>query len=579
MAQVNENIRYEPDERCPLPIAIGVGFQFIMVALVTMVVVPVVVVRGGGEAEGYLTWILFAGLAVNGVTTVIQTFRVWRFGAGHVLIMGPSTSVVPVCIAALSGGGPAMMASLTVVSALFQFVLVARLSLLRRIITPVVSGSVLMMTAFVVMEAIFDMAVDVPDGISPSAAPVIATVTLAAVVALTLRAPRALQQWIPLITIAIGWAVAAGFGLYDFQSVIDAPWFGIPNTADWPGFHLTPDTQFLSLLPVFLLITLSDAIKSIGDGVAIQQVSRHRPRATDFRAVQGAVNVEGLGNLLCGLAGTIASTVYPSSVGSASLTGNAARIVGVYAGIILVAIALLPKALALLLTIPHPVAAGYMIAIFGLIFIEGVRTVAQDGLDTRKAIIAGVAFWICVGFQNHWIFPDLLENGIWGTLLGNGLASGSLAAILMTMFVNLTSERRRRLNTKLELEAVPEIDAFLREFAAKIGWNQASTERLCSVGEEALSSLLTHDDEQEAEDSQRLRISVQHTADETIEMEFITTSDEENLQDKLAYLHEQPEILDEREISFHLLRHYASSVQHRKYHNIDIITVQVEGFH
>jgi hypothetical protein len=52
---------------------------------------------------------------------------------------------------------------------------------------------------------------------------------------------------------------------------------------------------------------------------------------------------------------------------------------------------------------------------------------------------------------------------------------------------------------------------------------------------------------------------------------------EENLETRLAYLSEQPEIEDERELSFRLLRHYASSVRHHKYHNIDIVTVQVEG--
>ena len=56
----------------------------------------------------------------------------------------------------------------------------------------------------------------------------------------------------------------------------------------------------------------------------------------------------------------------------------------------------------------------------------------------------------------------------------------------------------------------------------------------------------------------------------------MATSEEDNLEDRLAYLGEQPEIQDERELSFRLLRHYASSVQHRKYHHVDIVTVEVE---
>ncbi len=47
--------------------------------------------------------------------------------------------------------------------------------------------------------------------------------------------------------------------------------------------------------------------------------------------------------------------------------------------------------------------------------------------------------------------------------------------------------------------------------------------------------------------------------------------------DRLAYLDEQSETPDEREISFRLLRHYASSVNHRKYHDIGVVSVQVQG--
>ncbi len=292
--------------------------------------------------------------------------------------------------------------------------------------------------------------------------------------------------------------------------------------------------------------------------------------------VQGTVNGEGIGNLLCGLAGTVANTVYPSSIGSVSLTGNAARRVGVWAGIILIGLALLPKLLALLLAIPNPVAAGYMTTIFGLIFIQGVRIIAQDGLDARKAIVAGVAFWIGLGFQNQWVFPHLLD-GAWGTLLGNGMTAGGFAAILMNAFIELTSRRRRRLDVEASMSALSKVDTFLHECATRSGWTEASTQHLCSVGEEALSSLLTQGDDQTDDDNQRMIIGAR-PGDGAIELEFIMTSEEENnLQDRLAYLDEQSEIQDEREISFRLLRHYASSVQHRKYHNIDIVTVRVEA--
>ena len=60
------------------------------------------------------------------------------------------------------------------------------------------------------------------------------------------------------------------------------------------------------------------------------------------------------------------------------------------------------------------------------------------------------------------------------------------------------------------------------------------------------------------------------------ELEFVSATEGENLEDRLAYLGEAPDIADEREISFRLLRHYASSVRHQKYHGVDIVTVHVD---
>ena len=49
------------------------------------------------------------------------------------------------------------------------------------------------------------------------------------------------------------------------------------------------------------------------------------------------------------------------------------------------------------------------------------------------------------------------------------------------------------------------------------------------------------------------------------------------MEDYLAYLSDLPPVADEHEVSYRLLWHYASSVRHQKYNNIDIITVNVEG--
>ncbi len=360
-------------------------------------------------------------------------------------------------------------------------------------------------------------------------------------------------------------------GLYDFQSVIEAPWVGIPEYA-WPGLDLNLGVEFWALLPGFVVVGLALTINAIGEGIAVQRVSWRRPRATDFRVIQGALNAVGIGNLLAALMGTVPNALYPSNSARTVLTGVAARRVGTYGGCILVVAALLPKVMALLAAIPAPVLVAYVVVILGLMFVEGMKIVVEDGIDARKATVVGVSFWIGMGFQHKVIFADLL-SGMWETLLGNGMTTGSIAVILLTLLIELSALHRRRLEVALDHSALPEIDKFLSAFASRIGWNEASTDRLRSVGEETLSSLLQDDS---LADGRRLTITARLSGD-IAELEFLATSEEENLEDRLAYLSEQVEIPDESEVSFRLLRHYASSVRHRKYHNIDIVTVQVEG--
>ena len=576
MASVNENVRYEPDENPPPLIALGAGLQAALVILAPVALTVVIVVRIADAPESFLVWGVFAALLVSGTTTVLQAARLGRIGSGHVLIMGTSGAFIAVCVAALVTAGPATMASLIVVSSLFQFAMAARLSLLRRIFTPVVSGTVIMLIAATVTPVVLNSAVDVPEDVDPSAAVIPALATLVTVLALVLRAPPTWRLWSPIIGIAMGCVVATPLGLYDIQGVLDAGWIGVPLDG-WPGFDLNPGAEFWGLLPAFIIVTLVGAIETIGDGVAIQRVSRRRPQATDFRVVQGALNADGMGNLLSGLAGTLPNTTYSTSISLADVTGIGSRRVGIIIGASIVAIAFLPKVAALLIAIPSSVAAAYILVLLGLLFVQGMRIVVQEGVDHRTATVAGISFWLGVGFQNQWIFADQLGDGFVSILLGNGMTSGALAAVIMMLFVELTSARRKRLKVALSTESLPQLDAFLRASATKARWDNASTERLVLVGEETMTSLLAEDDERPEGAGARRLVVTARTDHARSELEFVTGSEGENMEDRLAYMGETPDIADEREISFRLLRHYASSVRHQKYHGEDIVTVSVAG--
>ena len=285
-----KGLLYEPDEKCPLRVSVAVGVQGAILALTSTALYLTVVVLAAGQGGEYLSWAVFVALVINGAVTALQASRFWRFGVGHVMITGTAPNFIAISITALTEGGPDLLASLIVVSSLSQFALASWLPMLRRVITPVVSGIVLMLIATTVIPvAVGRLNAASSDGSSPVAYLVVTVVTLGVATALGLRASGAFRLWSLIIAIVAGSAVAALFGLYDPQRLIDAPWVGIPRAGP-PGFDLTPGAEFWSLLPVFIIVSVATTVKVIGSSTVIQRVSRRSPRVPDFRLIQGAVN-------------------------------------------------------------------------------------------------------------------------------------------------------------------------------------------------------------------------------------------------------------------------------------------------
>ena len=583
-------ILYEPDERCPVLLSLGVSLQGALLVLPSIVVIVVVTVRAGGQGDSYLSWALFASLIIAGVLTALQASRVGRFGAGHILIMGPSVNFVAVAALALDAGGPGLLASLIVASSLFYLMLAFWLPLLRRIITPAVSGTVLMLIAQSVLPIALARIEEVPEGASRAAGPVAALVTLTMMTLLNLRAPRRWRPWSPLASIAAGCVVAALFGIYEVDRVRNAGWFGIPG--GWSGeFDLALGLDFWALLPAFVVVTLVGGIKNMGDSVAVQQASWRRSRVPDFRLVQSSLNTNGLGILFSGLAGTPPTSVHSSrSVTLVTMTSVAARRVGYYIGALIAVVALSPKIVAVLVSIPGPVMGAYILIAIGMLVVSGIRTMVRGGLDPRDALVVAVSFTVGAGLEQQTFFGDLL-GGSWSPLLDNGVATGALIAVALTLFIEATKPvRQARLQVDLALSSLPEIDEFLSDVATRIGWNEASARRLRSAGEETLISLTepgdftasTAESGGGAREGPAKLIIIIHPDEDLVEMEFLAVFEEENLEDRLAYLSDEAEGargVEEGEISLRLLRHYASSVHHQKYHGLDVVTVQVRETH
>ena len=575
MPDLDFELRRDPDARLPAPLTLGLGLQIAGLVLPGSVLITTIVFVAAGVSEAVLLWAVFASVVACGATTMVQALRFGRIGAGYLLATGTSGAAIAVCIAALDAGGTALLATLVVALALFQFAFSARLALFRRILTPTVTGTVIMLTPVTVMPVIFEQLENVPPDTPAVAGPLSALATLVVVAAIVLKGGVRVRLWAPVVGVVAGSLVAGAFGLYDLDRIAGASWVGFP-AAEWPGLDLDFGPAFWALLPAFLFIGLVCTIQTISGSVAIQRVSRAEPRAVDFRAVQGAVAADAAGNLVSAVSGTMPLGFRPTGTSMVEITGLASRRIGVALGAVFIGIAFLPKALAVVLAIPGPVTAAFITITMATIFIIGMKIVVQDGADYRKGLIVGVAFWIGTGFESGVIFPGLVAELTGGVPL-NGMIAGGFIAVVMTAFVELTKPRSTRIETELDVSALGEIRAFIATFASRNGWDATMAERLDAVSEETLLTLLRDDEEAgEAEGRPRLLVAARNEDGGAL-LEFVASKGEENLQDRVALLGEAGAgDAIEREVSLRLLRHLASSIRHQQYHDTDIVTVRVE---
>ena len=574
-SNLSPGILYEPDNRPPVSVSLGLGLQLMIVALSMTILLSMVVFRAGGVSEAYLIWAVFAAIVVTGLATIMQSMRIGRFGMGHILLMGSTGTFVAVCIDALNSGGGSMLGILVLVSGLIQLAISQKLSLFRKILTPTVSGTVLMLIPISVMSAVFNLLEDVPANQHSLAAPLVAFVTAAVMCGVYLVARGILRLWASVLGVVAGTLIAGVYGIYDVSRIMEASWVGLPELG-WPGLNLHFGSAFWVLLPGFILAATISSIRTMSSAVAVHRVSWRKPRAVDYRLVQGAVATDGISNMVAGFLGAVPSTAYSLGASLSQLTGVASRHVGIAAGLLLLVLAFLPKVIAVVLAIPGPVFAAYLIVMMAMLFMIGVQMIVQDGLDYQKSLIAGVSFWLGLGFQSRLIFPDLASEFA-GGLLNNGMTAGGIIAILMTLFMKMAESRPKRLTVELDLSALTPLMTFLDEFAAHQKWGQRMKDRLDAVGEEVLVTLLDQYEADKQTGKRKLLLLARKVRGGAV-LEFISTTGEgKNLQDQVALLNEQAEEgFLEKEISLRLLRHLAASVRHQQYHGADIMTVRVD---
>ncbi|MBD2175607.1 purine permease [Pseudanabaena sp. FACHB-1998] len=439
---VKSGLIYGLNDHPPIAESIFVAFQHVLAAFVGIITPPILICSSLGLDAANTSYLISMSLFVSGIGTYIQCKKIGPIGSGLLSLQGTSFAflgpILGVGTVALQGGSTPEQAlglifGVCLFGAFVEIILSRFLHLLDKIITPVVSGTVVMIIGLgLIKTGIISLAggivaLEKNNGSFGSTQNlVLGGTVLLIVIMLTLSKNRFLRMGAIAIGLTIGFIISILLGLVNFSSLSQQPLFRIPVPFRYGiSFDLT------SFLPIILIYLLT-AIETVGDLTATSSVSgQPLTGGVYLRRIKGGVLGDGINSLIAAAFNTFPTTTFSQNNGVIQMTGVGSRYVGFYVAGIFMILGLLPFVGGIFQTIPQPVLGGATLVMFGSIAVAGLNIIVSAGIDRRSMIIVAVSLGLGLGV----IFvPEVFVNKppIFQNLFGSSISTGGLTAILLS---------------------------------------------------------------------------------------------------------------------------------------------------
>lgn len=349
-----------------------VGAQMLFVAFGALVLVPLITGLDTNVA-----------LFTAGFGTLI--FQICTKGKVPVFLASSFAFIVPIHYGVQTWGIPATMGGLLAAGVMYMIfgglIKLRGSKVIEVLLPPVVTGPMIAIIGLTLAPVAVNMALGKSgDGSSAilasySTALFISMLSLLTTLLVAVWA-KGIFRLIPILSgIVIGYLTALSMGLVDFQPVIDAPWFAIPNFTT-PEFHWQ---AILFMLPVVIAPT----IEHVGDIMAISSVT-----GKDYAKDPGlhrTLGGDGLATSAAALLGGPPCITYAEVIGAVTLTRNFNPMVMTFAACWAVGMSFIGKIGAFLNTIPSVVMGGIMVLLFGSIAAVGINILVKNKVDLSVA--------------------------------------------------------------------------------------------------------------------------------------------------------------------------------------------------
>ena len=342
-----------------------VGLQMLFVAFGALVLVPLITGLNSNTA-----------LLTAGIGTLL--FQLCTGKQVPIFLASSFAFIAPIQYGVQTWGIPITMGGLAcagfVYFALSTLVKLRGSAALERIFPPVVVGPVIIIIGMGLAPVAVDMALGKNSAYSYEHSVLVSMITLVTTLSVAVFA-KGMMKLIPIMFgIVAGYVVCLFLGLINFQPVLDAKWFELPQLTK-PEFNLE---AILYMLP----IAIAPAVEHVGGIMAISSVT-----GKDFLKKPGLHRTllgDGVATAAASLVGGPPNTTYAEVTGAVMLTRNFNPNIMTWAAVWAIAISFCGKVGAFLSTIPTIVMGGIMMLVFGSIAVVGMSTLIKGKVDVTE---------------------------------------------------------------------------------------------------------------------------------------------------------------------------------------------------
>jgi len=373
-----------PDERLTWPRTVGIGLQHVVAMFGATFVVPLV------THFDPQTTLFFSAIGTLGFLLLTGNRLPSYLGSSFAFI-------VPVNAAAASHGKSVAVGGILVTGITLAIVgLVAHGVGTRWIdvlMPPVVTGTIVAMIGLNLAPAAWA---------SYRAAPVTATITLAAILLVTVLFRGMIGRLAILVGVLVGYVAALVQGEVAFGDVKKAAWVGLPH-------FVTPSFD-VSVIGMFLPVVLVLVAENIGHVKSVAAMT-----GTSFDRVTGrALLADGVATTLAGLGGGSGTTTYAENIGVMAATRVYSTAAYWVAGLGALVLAMSPKFGRAIQTVPAGVLGGATTVLYGMIALLGARIWIQAKVDfSRSENLMPAAMALIIGAADYsWTVGSMTFTGI-----------------------------------------------------------------------------------------------------------------------------------------------------------------------